>query len=367
MERIDVEQQGVSYPVFIGAELLAELGSIIDGAAPGLRPVIVTSPTVDRFHGDAIRAALGPDTPQLLIDDGEEQKTLDSVSGLIDRFLELGLKRDSVAVILGGGVVGDAAGFAASIYLRGIAFVHVPTTLLAQVDSSIGGKLGVNHRAGKNLIGSFAWPRAVVSDVTLLGTLPARELRSGLFEALKSGVIGDRQLFELIEKRGRSERWETERLLEIVRRSARVKAGVVSSDPREAGERMLLNYGHTLGHAIEAVTHYRTITHGDAVGWGMIAANRIAVLRGMLSADEAARIDSAIIDLEPESPGALLPAALIAASGFDKKFSMSRKVMILPVGIGSCRIVDDISGEEIEAGIEAMFDAWSRSQTRGRL
>jgi 3-dehydroquinate synthase len=359
---IDLEQQGAHSPIFIGAGLLAKLGAILDDVAPGLRPVIVTSPTVDRFHGEAIRSALGPDTPLLLVDDGEEQKTLDCVSGLIDRFLELGLKRDSVAVIVGGGVVGDAAGFAASIYLRGVAFVHVPTTLLAQVDSSIGGKLGVNHASGKNLIGCFAWPRAVVSDTAVLETLPPREFRSGLFEALKSGVIGDRSLFELIEKRGSSEIRPAGALTEIVERSARVKSAIVSDDPREAGRRMLLNYGHTLGHAIEAVTRYRMITHGDAVGWGMIAANRIALLRGMLSSEEVTRINSAILELEPESPGALEPGELISAAGFDKKFSSSRRVMALPAGIGICKVVDDISAEELEAGVEAMLATWSGSR-----
>src|SRR5205085_11339776 len=218
-----------------------------------------------------------------------------STEQIITQLLQHDAKRDSMAVVVGGGMIGDTAGFAASIFLRGIDLVHVPTTLLAQVDSSLGGKLAVNHPKGKNLIGSFFPPRAVISDLAVLDSLPPRERLSGLFEALKGGVIGDPELFALLESVANFD------VEQVVQRAIRVKAEIVSADEKEADLRRLLNYGHTIAHGIEAAMQYEGITHGEAVAWGMIGANAIAVKRDLLGGDDAARIEQVIRSYEPSA------------------------------------------------------------------
>jgi 3-dehydroquinate synthase len=254
-----------------------------------------------------------------------------------------------MAIVVGGGMIGDTAGFAASIFLRGIDLVQVPTTLLAQVDSSIGGKVGVNHPKGKNLIGSFHPPRAVVADTGVLHSLPRREVVSGMFEALKGGIIGDPALFELFEQ-GREE------FDEIVRRAIRVKAQIVSADEREADVRRLLNYGHTIAHGIEAAMHYEGITHGEAVAWGMIGANAIAVQRGLLDEATRARIDRTILAHAPTPlPRELDAEAILAATEHDKKNTGSKRVMVFPREIGRCEIVEGVTDEELGYGVEAVL------------
>lgn len=352
-----VKQGGVTYPCYIGAGILAQLGEIVDGIRGAGKVIVISSPVVDSLYGAAIEAAI-PSAVRLTMPDGEEEKTLQTAARLLDQMLQLPVRRDSLAVLAGGGVVGDAAGFACSIALRGISFVHVPTTLLAQVDSSIGGKVGVNHATGKNLIGTFAAPRAVVSDVATLATLPPREIRSGLYEALKAGVIGDVELFESIEaKRGDVRSDDRLFFIDVVRRSVDVKAAIVSADEREADLRRLLNYGHTVAHAIETATGFRMLSHGEAVGWGIVAANAIAVRRRILGAAEAARIDRAVIEGGAESLPALDAAELVRLTGADKKFTEAKKVMVLPRRIGECVIVDDITADDIRYGVDAMLSA----------
>jgi 3-dehydroquinate synthase len=243
-------------------------------------------------------------------------------------------------------MIGDTAGFAASIFLRGIDLVHVPTTLLAQVDSSIGGKLAVNHPKGKNLIGSFYPPRAVIADTAVLETLPPHERLSGMYEALKGGIIGDPSLFELFEG-------DTFDLDELVRKAIRVKAEIVSADEKEADLRRLLNYGHTIAHGIEAALQYEGITHGEAVAWGMIGANAIAVRRGLLSKEEASRIERAILKSNPQVPPPLDRAEVLAATEHDKKNTGSARVMVFPRRIGECVVVSDVTEDEIAYGIDA--------------
>jgi 3-dehydroquinate synthetase len=251
-------------------------------------------------------------------------------------------------------MIGDTAGFAASIFLRGIDLVHVPTTLLAQVDSSIGGKLAVNHPKGKNLIGSFFPPRAIVTDLAVLDSLPQRERLSGLYEALKGGIIGDPSLFEIFERGGELD------LGEIVRKAIRVKADIVTTDEKEADLRRLLNYGHTIAHGIEAALRYEGMTHGEAVAWGMIGANAIAVDRGILSRDEAARIERVILAYDPSPLPPLDRNEILAATEHDKKNTGTARVMVFPRRVGECVVVGDVRVEEIERGIDRVVESSSR-------
>jgi len=302
----------------------------------------------DRF-GEEIAASLNADVIE--IDEGESHKTLDTVNDIVTQLLARGAKRDSMAVVVGGGMVGDTAGFAASIFLRGIDLVHVPTTLLAQVDSSLGGKLAVNHASGKNLIGSFFPPRVVISDLATLDSLPRRELLSGLFESLKGGVIGDPSLFEMLEEPPQFDAGE------VVRRAIRVKAEIVSADEKEADLRRLLNYGHTIGHGIEAALGYRDLTHGEAVAWGMIAANAIASRRGLLAPDVATRIERTIRAWNPTPiPSGIKRDAILTATEHDKKNTGSQRVMVFPRAIGKCEVFTDITEEEIAYGVDAALD-----------
>jgi 3-dehydroquinate synthase len=247
-------------------------------------------------------------------------------------------------------MVGDTAGFAASVFLRGIDLVHVPTTLLAQVDSSLGGKLAVNHAKGKNLIGSFFPPRAVISDLSTLDSLPRREILSGLFEALKGGVIGDASLFAMLESPPDFD------VDEVVRKAIRVKAEIVSADEKEADLRRLLNYGHTIAHGIEAALDYRGLTHGEAVAWGMIGANAIAVRRGLVDRNVAARIEHAIRRWNPTPlPEGIDRQAILAATEHDKKNTGSQRVMVFPRSIGSCEVFTDVTEDEIAYGVDAVL------------
>ena len=340
---ITIQQASAVYPVFVGRGLLDQVGALVKprGAA-----FIITSEALrDRFGERVAETFRTVDI--ICMPEGESHKTLETASDIVTELLNRGAKRDAMAVVIGGGVIGDAAGFAASIYLRGIDLLHVPTTLLAQVDSSLGGKVAVNHPKGKNLIGSFYPPRAVISDTAVLDTLPPRERLSGLFEALKGGVIGDASLFELLEHRADVD------LDDVVRRAIRVKAGIVSADEKEADLRRLLNYGHTIAHGIEAALQYEQLTHGEAVGWGMIAANAVAVRRGILNEAIRKRIDWAILDWQPTPLPALSAEDIFAATGHDKKNTGSQRIMVLPRAIGKCAVVP-VTEDDVRYGIDAL-------------
>ena len=343
---ISIQQASASYPVYIGEDLLDSVGTLV---APRGRVFVITSTDLRERFGDRVAASFEPVADVLTFEEGESRKTLATANEIITQLLDRGAKRDSMAVVVGGGMIGDTAGFAASIFLRGIDLVHVPTTLLAQVDSSIGGKVAVNHAKGKNLIGSFHVPRAVIADTSLLASLPNRELLSGMFEALKGGVIGDVELFEMFERHDGN-------LGAIVRRAIRVKAGIVSRDEREADLRRLLNYGHTVAHGIEAAMSYEGITHGEAVAWGMMAANSIAVRRGILARDVADRIERVIRSYQPAPVKRDIDAgAILAATEHDKKNTGSARVMVLPRAIGDCVIVSDVTGEEVRDAIGSLL------------
>jgi 3-dehydroquinate synthase len=251
-------------------------------------------------------------------------------------------------------VVGDIGGFAASVYLRGIDYVQIPTTLLAQVDSAIGGKTGVNLAVGKNLVGTFYQPRMVLSDPKVLKTLPPRQLRAGLFEAIKCAVIGDPALFEfLLAERKRILRCDPKALREVIRASAALKARVVSQDEKESGLRRVLNFGHTAGHALEAATKYRYFLHGEAVAWGMLAATRLAAEHGRLSIQEAARIHDLVVSYGPvpslqSIPAAMIsPASLAAHLAVDKKVRDGKLHFALPRRIGEVEVVAGIVPREV--------------------
>jgi 3-dehydroquinate synthase len=339
---LTITQASATYPVYVGRDLLPRVGELI---TPRGKVFVITSRALHERFGEIVRGA-----QLLLMEEGEAHKTIETANDVVTQLLEHGAKRDSMAVVLGGGMIGDTAGFAASIFLRGIELVHVPTTLLAQVDSSIGGKLAVNHRKGKNLIGSFFPPRAVISDTSVLDTLPPRERLSGMYEALKGGVIADPSLFEMFEQPAFD-------IDEMVRKAIRVKAEIVSADEKEADLRRLLNYGHTIAHGIEASLQYQGITHGEAVAWGMIGANAIAVRRGLLSADEAARIERVILSHGPSVPPRLDRAEILAATEHDKKNTGTQRVMVFPRRVGECVVVSDVSEDEVAFGIDAIVSS----------
>jgi 3-dehydroquinate synthase len=346
--RIDVTTGTRTSPILIGEGLSDDLGTLLNHHGIGSRRFIVSNPAVWRLHGERLRTALGGGDP-ILLPDGERFKNLQSVSKIYELLIRANADRGSTIIAVGGGVVGDSAGFAAATFLRGIALVHVPTTLLAQVDSSIGGKVGVNHALGKNLIGAFHQPALVVIDPGLLKTLPRREFRSGLYEVVKYGVISSRGLFDrldadvtsLFAKEGRA-------LVPAIVESCRIKADVVSKDERESGLRRILNYGHTVGHALEAVTNYRRFRHGEAIALGMLAAADLAAVRGALAERERQALANLIGKLGPlPSVADLSIPGIIEAIRRDKKVVDGRLHFVIAIEIGATMTVDDVTEEEL--------------------
>ncbi len=331
------------------------MSELLDAHGVGRRRFIVSSPTVWRFHGPQIQAALGGAEP-ILLPDGERYKNLQSVSRVYEALIRAGADRGSAIVAVGGGVVGDTAGFAAASYLRGITLVHVPTTLLAQVDSSIGGKVGVNHALGKNLIGAFHQPAVVVIDPLVLRTLPRREFRSGLYEVVKYGMIASRSLFDLLVARTKAVfARDPQVLVPAIVESCRIKADVVTKDEREGGLRRILNYGHTVGHALEAVTRYRRFRHGEAIAYGMLAAADLAVARGALAERERHALAQLIAKLGPLPPIAdLSMQEIIEAVRRDKKVVNGKLHFVIAIEIGATMTVDDVTEEELRATLERL-------------
>jgi 3-dehydroquinate synthase len=342
--------QTAKYPIHLGRGVIDRTGALVKARG---RVFVVTSHALRERFADRVAASFDPVAEVITIEEGESRKTLATANEIVTQLLDRGAKRDATLVAVGGGMIGDTAGFAAAIFLRGISLVHVPTTLLAQVDSSIGGKVAVNHARGKNLIGAFHPPKAVIIDPSVLHSLPERELASGLFEALKAGVIADPELFEIFPQSPNSQP-PTPNLETIIERAIRVKVNIVDADEREADLRRLLNYGHTIAHGIENAMNYEGITHGEAVAWGMIGANAIAVRRGLLPRETSDRIERSIRALEPRRVPATIDAhAILAATEHDKKNTGTARVMVLPTRIGHCDIVSDVTEEEIAYGIDA--------------
>ena len=363
---ISVSLAADPYPILIGEGLLGGLGSFLieRGFPPGTRVLVVTNPDVQGFHGaEALKSleASGFAVRTLVLEAGEERKTPATVAAIHDAAFEHRLERGSLIVALGGGVVGDMAGFAAATWLRGIAVVQVPTTLLAMVDAAIGGKTGVNHPGGKNLIGAFHQPKLVLIDPQVLATLPEREFRAGMAEVIKYAVIGDDELFADLEQAAAlnpqgalasREAIGPELLQRLLERSAAAKARVVAADEREGGLRAILNYGHTLGHAVENLSGYGTWLHGEAVGLGMLAAGDIAVAMGLWSQVDQDRQRRLVAAAGlPMGWPALDPEAVLTSLQADKKVRQGKVRFVLPTGVGSVTIRDDVDPATIKAAL----------------
>jgi len=357
MQTVSVELGERSYDIVIDRGILLNIGEAIKRFAFS-KVAVISNPTVFNIYGDIVTDSLknvGFEPLHVIIPDGEEHKNYNQTYHILTMLLKNKLDRKSCLIALGGGVIGDITGFVASIYMRGIHFIQVPTNLLSQVDSSVGGKTGVNHELGKNMIGTFYQPKLVWIDIDTLKTLPKREILCGIAEIIKYGVIWNEGLFEFLEKNKDSIlTLDTERLIHIIRRSCEIKADVVSKDEREAGLRAILNYGHTIGHAVETETGYSKFLHGEAVAIGMHIEARLSETIGILNKKDALRI-KALIDifgLPSELPADLNADRLISHMKLDKKVEAGEMRFILPEKIGRVRIQKAIDIDYIKKVIE---------------
>jgi len=358
---IKVKIPDQSYDIAIAPKILDQIGSHLSHLSPklGQKILIVSNPVIFRLYGQRLTDSLhqaGFLTHSCILPAGERYKTLNSIQKVYQIALEQRLERSSTILALGGGVVGDMAGFAAATWLRGINFVQVPTTLLAMVDAAIGGKTGVNHPQGKNLIGAFHQPRLVAIDPEVLASLPKRELKAAMAEVIKYGVIWDEELFYELEGLQRLDILSTEVLQTIITRSCQAKADVVSQDEKESGLRAILNYGHTIGHAVESLTKYKIINHGEGVAIGMAAAGAIAVKLGLWQNSSQYRQLELIkkVGLTTQLPSGLATTDLIDLLQTDKKVKNGRVRFVLPTEIGKATVTDQVSSEVITQVLEAM-------------
>ena len=340
MQTLTVNLGDRSYPVHIGDGVLSAAGDLLQQAGLRGKVAVITNPTVAQLYLDPVHESLtraGFDVTPVLIPDGEEHKNLGSLSAVYDRLIADRFERGSCVLALGGGVVGDLAGFVAATFLRGIAYVQVPTTLLAQVDSSVGGKTGVNHHDGKNLIGAFYQPRLVLIDVAVLQSLRRREFIAGLAEVIKYGVIEDPALFKVLEeKMGKLMDQDRDLLSQVIATSCAIKAKVVEKDEREDDYRAVLNFGHTIGHALEAATEYQKYLHGEAVGIGMAQAAAISVQQGFCDQRSLERIRKLIkrAGLPLEIPRDVSMQNLVQSMEVDKKSTGGKIRFVVCAGIG---------------------------------
>lgn len=350
---LDVGSRSGRYGVHVEPGASARLNALLDAAGVPARRFIVSNTTVWRLHEQAF-AGVTPEDP-ILLPDGERHKHLQTVARVYDALVRARADRSSAVIAIGGGVLGDTAGFAAATYLRGVALVQVPTTLLAQVDSAIGGKVGVNHAQGKNLIGSFHPPALVVVDPALLSTLPRREFRAGLYEVIKYGVIASAGLFTRVAgSLPALFKHDHDALMAIVTESCRIKASIVEQDEHETGVRRLLNFGHTAGHALEAATKYRRFRHGEAVAYGMLVAAEIAVARGTMTAADRDALAALIAQMGPLPAVSDVPIDdILEAMTHDKKIVGGQLHYVLPTAIGACEVVSDVTKDEIAAALGA--------------
>jgi len=358
VQTIRVETPSAKYGVVAGSGLIESLAPRIERVAGRLprRVFVLTSAPIWGLWGETFLGSFGEAPVVLFLEPGEKFKTLASAEKLLRQMARAGGDRGSLLIAFGGGIVGDVGGFLAAIFMRGIRYVQVPTTFLAQVDSSVGGKTGVNLPEGKNLVGSFHHPLAVFADISVLGTLPERELKAGLMESVKAGIIRDRTLVRFMEEyAGEVLGRDAKALEKVITASIRMKAGVVNKDERENGLRMILNFGHTVGHALEQATHYKALLHGEAVGWGMVAALYVARQRGTISRVQFERLES-LVHLYGPLPGLRLRAARVAAAtGGDKKNVGGVRRFVLPVGIGDAGVVEDVTPAELESAVGYML------------
>ena len=371
-ETVRVELGPRSYDVLVGAGLVEQAGRLLAPLVPGRSAVVVTDRAVAGLYLDATLSSLreaGFACSSLIVDAGERSKDLSTLGGVLEDILDRGIERSTVLVALGGGVVGDLTGFAASILLRGIPFVQVPTTLLAQVDSGVGGKTGVNSTHGKNLIGTFYQPRLVLADVATLGSLPPRERRAGYAEVVKYGLIDDPEFFAWLERNGAALLdGDGDLLRSAVAHSCRAKARIVAADERESGSRALLNLGHTFAHALEAEAGYDgTLLHGEAVACGIVLAHRLSAALGLCSEDDAARVAAHFREVGLPGEADELPAipwdtsALIERMKHDKKVRSGRMTFVLTRGIGQAFLSQDVSSQVLRALLDRAFGDKART------
>lgn len=343
MQTLTVNLGDRSYPIHVGENLLDRAGEFLQQAGLRGKVAVISNPTVAQLYLDPLHEALsnsGFDVAPILLPDGEEHKNLRSLATIFDGLISARLERKSCVLALGGGVVGDLAGFAAASYLRGVPYVQLPTTLLAQVDSSVGGKTGVNHKDGKNLIGAFYQPKLVLIDVAVLRTLPRRELVAGLAEVIKYGIIEDPALFCLLEEKiERLLGLDRDLLIQVIATCCAIKARVVEQDEREDDYRAVLNFGHTIGHALEAVTGYKQFLHGEAIGVGMVKAAALSTQRGFCDQRSFDRVVQLIrkAGLPTEIPGNVSLQSLIQGMEVDKKAAGGKIKFIMCEGLGKTR------------------------------
>jgi 3-dehydroquinate synthase len=353
METVRVELIERSYDIVIGNGLLDGIGARLKAYGPSPKAALVSNPTVFALYGERVTDSIkkaGFDLEHVIIPDGEEYKNLETLKRIYDELLKHGLDRKSALIALGGGVVGDITGFAAATYMRGISYIQIPTTLLAQVDSSVGGKTGVDHKLGKNMIGAFWQPGLVLIDPVTLKTLPKKQLLAGLAEVIKYGVIYDGELFGFLEANRESIlNLDDKAITYIIRRSCEIKADVVSKDERESGLRAILNYGHTIGHAIETATGYIRYLHGEAVAIGMHLEAKLSQLLKGIDERQVFRI-KALIDsygLPSEIPKDINRVDILSSMQLDKKAVAGKLKFILPESIGAVKIREDIDEKSI--------------------
>lgn len=349
------------YPIVVGTDLLQTAGDLLTPHARSKKVLIVSDAFLKARYTPVVLKSLqtaGFDVATLEVPGGEESKSLAQFARVQDSLVAHQLDRGSTLIALGGGVVGDLVGFAAATYMRGIAYVQIPTTLQAQVDASVGGKTAINHPKGKNMIGAFHQPKLVIIDVGTLDTLPHRDIRAGLIEVIKMGVIRDAPLFERVEKElAAILDLDDSTLIEVISRACVNKAEIVAKDEKESGLRMLLNYGHTFGHALEALTHYTAYRHGEAVSIGMNCAARLAMKLGMFSETDFQRQRSLLhrAQLPTEFPADIDPVALCEAMYLDKKTLGGKLRLILPTHIGAAVLRDDVDDRQVTETIAQCF------------
>ena len=367
IKTIQLATGSATYPILIGRGILPVLYRRLRKLTSA-KLVVVTSPNIWKLWSERFLASFpADDRPKVLfVAAGEKHKRLAGIAALAEQMAKTGADRDTLLIAFGGGVVGDMTGFLAAVYMRGVPFVQVPTTLLAQVDSSVGGKTGVNLSAGKNLVGAFYQPLAVFADVDVLATLPGAELLSGLQEAIKAAIIRDAKFFRWMEtSRERIIAADPATLSRIVATSVQIKADVVAADEREMDLRMILNFGHTIGHAIEAATNYSQLLHGEAIAWGSIAALHLGLARGTVTPEEFARMANLIVGFGALPGFRATARKLVTLSAADKKNRGGRRAFILPTGIGRVEVVHDVSDAELMRATQAMLDDMQGEGERG--
>lgn len=359
MESVRVELGERAYPIHIGADLL-EAAELYRPHVSARAVAVVTNGVVKPHYLARVQQALSlagaRHVAEIVMEDGERAKRWESVDRICGALLQARFGRDAVVIALGGGVVGDLAGFAAAVYQRGVPYIQLPTTLLAQVDSSVGGKTAINHALGKNMIGAFHQPRAVIADVSVLDTLPDRELRAGLAEVIKHGLALDLAFTQWLERNMESLlARQSGALTHAIKRSCELKAGIVASDEREAGARALLNFGHTFGHAIENAAGYGRWLHGEAIGAGMVMAAELSVRLGLIGDEARARVRALIqrAGLPVAGPPDLSPEALLQAMAVDKKAMHGRLRFVLLRSLGQAELCADVDAGAVLDSIRA--------------